>query len=68
MKPFYNIRRECSSTSIKWSAIDTYRSLDAALEDDEAAVRLLNNNIDANGTGLQFFKRYLPCQRRCWRT
>jgi hypothetical protein len=27
------------------------RSLDAALEDDDAAIRALNNNIDGNGTG-----------------
>jgi hypothetical protein len=27
------------------------RSLDAALEDDDAAIRVLNNNIDGNGTG-----------------
>jgi len=28
-----------------------FSSLDAALEDDDAAIRALNNNIDANGTG-----------------
>jgi hypothetical protein len=27
------------------------RSLDAALDDDDAAIRVLNNNIDGNGTG-----------------
>ena len=51
MKPFYNIRRECFSISSYRSTIKLYRSLDTALEDDEAAVRVLNNNIDANGTG-----------------
>ena len=29
-----------------------YSSLDAALDDDDAAIRVLNNNIDSNGTGL----------------
>jgi hypothetical protein len=28
-----------------------FSSLDSALEDDDAAIRALNNNIDANGTG-----------------
>ena len=27
------------------------RSLDAALDDDDVAIRVLNNNIDSNGTG-----------------
>lgn len=27
-------------------------TLDAALEDDDAAIRALNNNIDASGTGI----------------
>jgi hypothetical protein len=27
------------------------RSLDAALDDDDMAIRVLNNNIDSNGTG-----------------
>ena len=28
------------------------RSLDEALDDDDAAIRALNNNIDVNGTGI----------------
>jgi len=31
-----------------------YRSLDAALDDDDAAIRVLNNNIDGNGTGSSY--------------
>ena len=33
------------------TALNLYRSLDAALDDDDAAIRVLNNNIDGNGTG-----------------
>jgi hypothetical protein len=33
------------------SAADAIRSLDTALEDDDAAIRVLSYNIDGNGTG-----------------
>jgi hypothetical protein len=31
--------------------------LDSTLEDDDAAIRALNNNIDANGTGTKRIER-----------
>jgi hypothetical protein len=46
-----DIRKRCSSTSSHFRDL-IYRALDTALLDDEAAIRVLNNNIDANGTGI----------------
>jgi hypothetical protein len=45
------IKRRCSSAVARFRDL-IYRALDTALVDDDAAIRVLSHNIDANGTGI----------------
>lgn len=47
---FLDTRKECLSETRHLCWVDC-RALDTALVDDSAAIRVLNHNIDANGTG-----------------
>jgi hypothetical protein len=47
---FLDTRKKCSSAFLQFHEVN-YRALDTALVDDDAAIRVLNHNIDANGTG-----------------
>jgi hypothetical protein len=45
------IKRRCSSAVARFRDL-ICRALDTALVDDDAAIRVLSHNIDANGTGI----------------
>ena len=42
-----------SCISENLDTLTSHRSLDAALDNDDAAIRVLSNHIDGNGTGLR---------------